>query len=219
MTWVGSNCELTPVKAALNIKRANRHELEEATGKSFLDSILIASESGYLLYSDDERLRSFAKAEFNVDGVWTQMVLAWCLDSKLLEKNDFCGMVIKLINFNYHYTSISADVLLESAKQTNWKPIAPYTIVLEPLRGNASSDASVLLVAVEFLSKLWEQQIQDEKRYHLAFALLDVVASYRNQELTLRRLEAAIKVWPLVAASLKRVSGSLIKAWKRMHKM
>jgi len=53
-------------------------------GPLFVDTLLIASEPGNLLYSDDERLRSFAKTEFKVDGVWTQTVLMHCLNINLI---------------------------------------------------------------------------------------------------------------------------------------
>ena len=57
----------------------------------FLLKHIIASQPGYLLLSDDEQLRLYAKTGFNsdtgidfdIDGVWTQVVLEHCVNKNI----------------------------------------------------------------------------------------------------------------------------------------
>ncbi|MCC5669986.1 hypothetical protein LC653_40850 [Nostoc sp. CHAB 5784] len=94
--WINANCEILPCNAALDIPRDERLELEELIGTSFSDTILIASDPGNLLYSDDWTLRQVAKAKFDIDGVWTQLVLMHCRNINILEKDNYNEMIIKL---------------------------------------------------------------------------------------------------------------------------
>ena len=58
------------------------------------------TQPGHLLLSDDERLRFYAKTNFNsdagtnfqIDGVWTQVVLEHCLNLNVLDKAQYDKM-------------------------------------------------------------------------------------------------------------------------------
>lgn len=191
--WIDGNCNVIPVKAALNIKRDRKKRLEEMMGSSFIDTILIASEPANVLYSDDERLRSLAKNEFNVDGLWTQILLIHCLNNNILEKNKYDEMIVKLVCSHYYHTSIDADVLIEAARQSKWTSSEPYKTVLQVLRGKSSDDYSALIVATNFLYELWKQPIMPCQRDFLVLSLLDAITSERNQNAVLDRLISNIK--------------------------
>ena len=100
----------------------------------FLDTVLLASQPGYLLYSDDGRLRHYAKTSLNsdagtnfqIDGVWTQVLLEHCVKKNLLDRVDYDEMTIKLVCSRYYHTMFDADLLLEIAKRANWKLSEPY---------------------------------------------------------------------------------------------
>ena len=90
LKWTRENCEVHPCTAALEINQLRKQELDEMLQPFFIDTLLIASQPGYLLLSDDERLRSYAKinlnhdagTNFHIDGVWTQVVLEHCVNRK-----------------------------------------------------------------------------------------------------------------------------------------
>ena len=168
----------------MHIKRTRKKELEETIGKAFVDTILIASEPGRILYSDDERLRTLAKAEHNIDGVWTQVLLRNCVNNNLLEKERYCEIVIKLVCAHYYHTSINADILIEAAKQADWSPSEPYMTVVKVLRGGSADEDSALSVGTNFLFELWKQDIwkqQPEHRDALIQSLFKTITTARNQ--------------------------------------
>ena len=65
--WIWENCEVDPCTRALEMNQLRKQEFYDLFQPLFVDTILIASQPGYLLFSDDERLRSYAKTNFGID--------------------------------------------------------------------------------------------------------------------------------------------------------
>ena len=214
LEWTKNNCEILPCKAALSIKSALKKELDELLGKSFIDTSLIASEEGNILYSDDERLRSFAMNEFNVKGVWTQVLLTYSLNNNYLNRNEYNKDIIKMVEENYFYISIDASVLIEAAKQSKWEPVEPYNAVLKVLKGS-KSDESALKVSSNFLFELWKQPISPNQRDYLILKLLDAILIERNTKRTIEKLIYHIRrrfvLLPLAEEQIIR----FIDAWEK----
>ena len=179
--WITENCEVHPCTAALQMNLLRKRELDDLFQPFFIDTLLIASQPRCLLLSDDERLRFYAKTGFNsdagtnlrIDGVWTQAVLEHCVNRNLLDRTEYNKMVIKLICLNYYHTKFDAEVLIEAAKQSDWKPSEPYNSLVQALGGQKVSLSFALNVATDFLFELWTQPILDSRSIHLTHALLD----------------------------------------------
>ncbi|WP_414571619.1 tetratricopeptide repeat protein [Nostoc sp. CCY 9925] len=235
ISWINTNCEILPCNAALDIGRDERMELEELIGTSFSDTILIASEAGNLLYSDDLALRQVAKAKFDIDGVWTQLVLMHCQNINVFEKDDYNEAVIKLVLSNYHYTSIDAQALIEAAKKSDWLARRPFTNLLSLLSKNGSSNLlilneqidrmslnSIITVTVKFIYELWRQQkmqqISDERRDSLVMEMLSAMVHGRqNRSAVIRKLitEVQQKFYLLPLHGIQIIQ--LIYAWKAVN--
>jgi len=215
LNWVESNCEVLTCKAALNMNRESKKKLEDVLGRSFIDTVLIASEEGNLLYSDDRALRSFANIEFGVKGIWTQILLMYCLNNRIIEKEDYNNGVVKLASSNYYHTSINGDILMEAAKQAGLRPVYPYESVILMLSGNHSDELSALHVSIDFLYQLYIKDIPTQKRDYLIIKLLGALMSRRNKRLILGKLSYLVKlkfaIMPLAKDDLIR----LFKAWRQ----
>lgn len=215
--WVGENCEVVPVTGALDVPREQRVLLEEMLGAPFLDSVLIATEGGNLLYSDDERLRSFARTEFKVDGVWTQIILMLALSENVIDKERYNQAVLDLVCSRYYHTGIDADVLIEAARKADWLPAYPYTEALRLLRGERTDEGPALIVSTIFLYELWKQPILPSRRDYLLYSLLDALTAGRDARKTANRLQRDVRVkFFLLPLETERIV-SLIELWKRMH--
>ena len=198
--WTRENCDILPCTAALNINQLLKQELDDLFQPSFLDSLLIASQSGHLLLSDDERLRSYANTnfsvdagiDFHIDGVWTQAVLKHCVDKKLLDKAEYDKMTLKLICSNYYHILFDGDVLIEAARQSDWNASEPYSIVVRTL-GNQRTDLLVAIsVSVDFLYKLWMEPIPRMQCEHLTLQLFGGLTSHRSTREVLNLLASGI---------------------------
>ena len=208
VNWIWENCDILPCNAALEMNHFVRQKLNDVFQAVFIDTLLIASEPGYLLLSDDERLRSYAKSnfsvdtgtKFHVDGVWTQAVLEHCVNENLLEKAEYDKMTIKLVCSHYYHTVFDADVLMEAAEQSNWNPSEPYTTLVQLLGDPDAIPWSALDVAADFLYRLWTKPILPCVPDHLTLALLDGLTSGRRTLTVLKplikRLHARLSLYP-----------------------
>ena len=215
--WIRQNCNLFPVSAAGNMDREKRKRLEEFLGKSFADTMLIASESGNLLWSDDYRLRLFAAHRYNADGVWTQIVLDACKERKQLEEDEYIKAVIHLVTSKYHHTAVDVDTVIEAARQSDWIHDFPLTQVLKILNGKYCDEDSAIAIAVEFVYRLWQAPIILQKRDALIIAVLNTITEGRNRPQALNRFMRGIQqrfnLRPLAIPAIV----SIVEAWQETH--
>ena len=221
VTWVRENCDILPCNAALEINYFSRQKLNDLFQAVFIDTLLIASEPGYLLLSDDERLRLYAKTDFSVDaginldvdGVWTQAVLEHCVNKKFLGKAEYNKMTIKLVCSHYYHTVFDAEVLMEAAEQSNWIPSEPYTTLVQTLADEDALHCSALDVAADFLYRLWTKPILPCDPDHLTLALLDGLTSGRRTQTVLKPLIKGLHTRLSLYPSARQDIFSLIEAY------
>jgi hypothetical protein len=155
LNWVRDNCFILPCDKALEIDRDKRKELNQVFDSVMLDTMLIASEPGRILYSDDQWLRWYARVEFGVQGVWTQVVLNYCLLEKSVNETLYRKATLGLAQRGYSYTMIDAKTLLEAVKLSDWQVRPIYTAALTAITNPDTTFESALSVTVDFLYQLY----------------------------------------------------------------
>lgn len=154
--WISENCEVIPVPPQTLGSLEKRKDTERLLGKSFSDTLLISSQKEYVLYSDDERLRSYGKSEYNIRGVWTQLLLTGLLTEKLISDDDYNLAIIKMVNSNYHYTMVNNRVVYRAGKEAKWDIANPMFVkVLDLLSEETTDYLTGGAVAIEFLYLIW----------------------------------------------------------------
>ena len=200
--WIRENCEVLPCIPALQVNQLLKRKLDETFHPIFLDTLLIATQPGHLLLSDDERLRIYAKTNLNhdagtnfqIDGVWTQVVLEHCLNLNVLDKAKYHKMIIQLVCSNYYHTEFNVDVLMEGLKQANWNLAEPYNSLVRALGGQKTNlQQETLNMAVDFLFKIWEEPIPYNQLKFVTLGLLAGLTSERNTHAVLNGLEYLIQ--------------------------
>ena len=86
-----------------------------------------------------------------------------------------------------------SDLLLEIAKQADWKLFEPYNSVVLALGEERMNSQTALDVAVDFLFKLWEKSILFRQKEFLTLGLLTGLTDGRNAHTVLNRLEYLIQ--------------------------
>ncbi len=155
LNWVRDNCLILPCNKALDISQDKRTELNELFGLPLVDTMLIACESGRILYSDDQWLRWYARVEFGVQGVWTQVVLHYCLIEKSVNETLYRKATLGLAQRGYSYTMIDAKTLLEAVKLSDRQVRPIYTAALIASANPNTTFESALSVTVDFLYQLY----------------------------------------------------------------
>ena len=199
--WIRENCEIGEATAGSEMNQLRRRELNDMLQQHFLDTVLLASQPEHLLFSDDGRLRHYAKTtlnsdagtNFQIDGVWTQVLLEHCVKQNHLDKTNYDEMTIKLVCSNYYHTQFDADLLMEVAKRSNWKLSEPYNSFVLALGEERMNEQSALDVAVDFLFTLWDESISFRQKEFLTLGLLTGLTYGRNAHTVLNRLENLIQ--------------------------
>ena len=199
--WIRENCDVLPCTPALQMNQLLKRKLDEMFHPIFVDILLIATQPGHLLLSDDERLRFYAKTNFNsdagtnfqIEGVWTQVVLEHCLNLNVLDKAQYDKMIIQLVCSNYYHTEFDANVLMEALKQANWNLAEPYNSIVQALCAQKMSLQEALNVSVDFLFKIWEEPIPYSQLKFVTLGLLAGLTSGRNTRKVLNQLEYLIQ--------------------------
>ena len=126
-------------------------------------------------------------------------------------------MVIKLVCSNYYHTQFNAEVLMEAAKQSDWKPVEPYNSLAQAIGDHRVSLSSALNVATGFLFQLWRQPILPSEPDYLVFCLLKGLTSGRKTSVVLELLENRIHKRFAMSPLDERDILSLIRAYERIH--
>jgi hypothetical protein len=192
LEWAQKNCEVAPSKRALEIPHEQRVTLGEALGRASIQTVLIASEAGHVLLSDDGVLRQLAKAEYGADGIWTQPLLAYCQQGGVLTVEAYHRAVVFLASNNFYYPRIDGAILLDSARLSEWVDCPLFRSVVRFLRGDFCDD-SAFQVAADFLYKLWGEPLLDLRRDSLLTPLLSALLRARNPVVAVRQLVGAIQ--------------------------
>ena len=199
--WIRNNCEVGKATVGAEMNQLRRRELNDMLQQHFLDTVLLASQPEHLLFSDDGRLRHYAKTSLNsdagtnfqIDGVWTQVLLEHCVNQNLLDEVDYNEMTIKLVCSRYYHTVFDSGLLLEIAKRADWKISEPYNSFVLALGEERMNLNSALDVAVDFLFKLWEESLSFRQKEFLTLGLLTGLTYGRNAHTVLNRLEYLIQ--------------------------
>jgi len=192
LQWITDNCDILPQPPSLRIGRTERQRFADLIGKESFDTILVASDAGRLLFSDDQRLRTFAKQEFGIDGVWSQPVLMAGVNRGIIEGERYAKAVIKLVCSGYRLVSLDARTLIEAARMAEWRVAHPYDQVVDGLGGDMCDENSAIGVAVQFLYELWDTTVSPLAVDYLMLRLLDALKRGRRLESMAGKLERSL---------------------------
>ena len=125
--------------------------------------------------------------------------------------------VIRIANAGFVHTSVSAEVLLEAARQAGWSPDAPYEKVAALLGGEYCGEASAVGVAANFLHLLWQKAYLSRSTDYVTLRLLDELARQRHPLRVTDKLLDALSIRfalnPVAELELQKI----IQAWRAIR--
>jgi hypothetical protein len=213
--WAKETCATVPCRRLLDLGKPKKDDLDGILHAVFADVVLIASEPEHVLFSDDERLRTLARSEWQIDGVWTQSFLKFLAKQGTLTTQQYHEATIKMVFMNYFPVALVKDDLEFAARQTAWTPDDRLKAVFRGLRRGMQDDNYVCSVAVGFLRDLWFGQLGPIQRNEIAMALLnclvDTGAATFPLQMLRRQIAAECQLVPLIRPDLER----LVMEWAR----
>ncbi len=214
LAWVRKNCQILSCRRALSINSGEREKRNGIFGQSFVDTMLIASESNHVLYSDDQLLRHYAQSDSNVRGVWTQVVLHHSLKRNTLSQSQYNDAVCQLVYLGFYYTIIDDTTLFESVRKSNFKIGFNYISILKIIKDVRTNLEYALDISTQFIYKLYGQVLIPVDRDCLIFELLKALSTGRSMIKVSEQLDSKIQqrfaALPIQRSEIK----TLITIWK-----
>lgn len=198
INWIRDNCQVLPCYRALDINKTERDKLTEHISLAFIDTVLIAGEPGRILYSEDQWLRWYGRADSGVTGVWTQVVLKYCLVQQSSNESLYRKSVLVLASRGYTYTIVDAEILMEAIKANGWQPQALYTSALKALANENTNLDYAVNIAADFLRQLYLEVVMTDAqlidpRDVLVLELIKILTTKRSVTVFVGRLRTVIR--------------------------
>jgi nucleoside phosphorylase len=192
LEWVRLKCEIIPCYPALNLKSTKKEEYNNLFGESSTDTILVASQPNYILFSDDGLLQAIAKQLYSCSCVWTQVLLMDLFASNMITSDQLEKFTIQLILRHYFHTSVNSYVLLKAAELAEWDIKSPFIEVLECLKEGKSDIDSSTSVGIQFTELLWQKPEKIDSRNVLLVKLLHDLTVQREKSYIINNFNQSI---------------------------
>jgi tetratricopeptide (TPR) repeat protein len=189
---VKQSIEVVSVIELANLEPARREPLEKMFGQYGAESIMLASISDFVLWTDDLIQAQMAANEFGIRRAWTQLVVEQLAHSGEITHAEEDRVTATLIGFEYVNTNFDSRSLLraiEMSEATPWHwPLKQFVEVFQ----KPSPAFRVLLgIFAEFLSRLYREPYLPESRCRVLTAFLDALWGNVSARMALLRLRRA----------------------------
>jgi len=151
----------------------------EVLSLPYSSTIQVSLENDLPMYCDDLLFRQLIKNEYKIQSFSTFGVLRKALISRVITKEQYCEIVIKLAGIGYHYISISAELLMYCFKTThlNVERLEDFHVLLDSLNSPETTTDSLLFVLSEFMRLVYLEYEDTQTRREVLNKVLDIIAS------------------------------------------
>jgi hypothetical protein len=184
LNWAKDAIQIVPLMELATLDPDKRESLEKLFGQYGAESMMLASNPDFVLWTDDLIQAQIAASEFGAKRAWTQLLLDQTAQVGQITDAEKNRAVAALIGMEYTVTTFDSSILLsavEMSDATPWRwPLKQFIQVFQ----KAQSDLQGLLgIFVEFLTKLFREPYLPESRCKVVTVMLN--ALWRNVVLRL----------------------------------
>ncbi len=178
--WVRGFCEVTPIPRLLTDLKDKSQKLESAVGEMEAHSLVLAASPDNILYSDDLLIRNLGKGELSLRSVCTESVLLRLRASKEIDEAKHQSKLLQLFELNYRALTISPELILPAASQSQWTIKGPFEAVCSSLRSGNYDRPSLINVIAQSLLEISNSQASETQKVQLSCHLLNSICSESN---------------------------------------
>lgn len=160
------------------VEPAKRDALEKLFGAYGAESMVLASDPGCVLWTDDLIVAQVGAQEFGARRVWTQLVLGTLADAGLITPEEYSDASALLVGMKFVSTVFDSSSVLAAVRLAQWSTASPpASQVLEVIYDPGTDLSSLLRIFIGFVVKLYREPITAETRCEITRAFLDAFGS------------------------------------------
>jgi tetratricopeptide (TPR) repeat protein len=209
---VRNHCVIRPCLKTAELEPPRREQLVRTLGRHNLDSILLASESDAVLWTDDLILAIVGRTDFRCQSVWMQATLIVLQQEGTISQQEYNRAIAKLLGWHYHGVMWNADTLLAAAEIAEWRMDRwPVPQVMRGLGDREANFLDRIRIAAEAIRTVWRLDLSSLRKQSFLFAVL---AGIRSISLVRRLLQAIPMIFSVDVHSAFEVA-DCISVWLR----
>ena len=172
------NCKIESCNSLAAMEPEKRETLVKAIGRYGAETILLSTVPGAVLWTDDFVLAMLAREEYAVSRVWTQFVIAACVELGVVELEVFLDASAKLLGYGYYFTSANPQILGQAGIISEWKVDSwPLSQVLSVFAEESIDLVQILQLAAGFLRLLHQEPILPQTKVNITVKILEHIAN------------------------------------------
>ena len=179
-----SCCSVAPgigLVARGDVDKKTKEAAEQLLGKAGLDSTLLATMPGRVLWTDDLATAVIVCPGLGVRRAWTQAVVFWLAQQGRITTEQEQGVTTILLRCGYVFTSLRPDHIIAAGDEAGWDADAPGLQSFFSYFGHPSLDLpSRFGLARRVLKELWQRNILHLRAEQVTFRILAALRTVRK---------------------------------------
>ncbi len=192
---IAAICTVGDATAMSTLPPYQREDLTTHFGLHGVESILLASMPGHVLWTDDRVLANVARNNFGVPRIWTQSALMARVQAGGLEAAELATAGTKLAGWGYTFTTPSLETLMRAGALSGWDPDQfPLKQALEQFATDSMQIADAVTLAAELIVNIYVDARLRSTRTALIARLLDRLAARRGGREAIEALPRSLAI-------------------------
>jgi len=193
VAFLESSCEVRGCRELASLDPEWRENLVNLFGHHGAESILLASGSGHLLWTDDLALAGIAKEQFGVGWVWTQLALEARVAAGSLDESAYLDASARLVGGGYEFTSLSRRIIARAGEMAEWDANRwPLEQTLDQFANENIDLKDRIWLGSEALAELMPRADLAERRQQIVIRIAERLAAKRGGHDAVRVLARVI---------------------------
>lgn len=214
---IKKSCQILACPALAAVEPKKRDILIEGFGQSGAESIVLSSEPGRVLWTDDFVMFRIAQREFEIRRVWTQVFLQALMEAKAISADIFYEASANLAGFGYYFTSISLPILkaarsLAQGEFDKW----PLQQTIQCLEDEAISAQDILSISAQWIVEVYLEGLRERQDQ----AVIQILEHLGKRHDGIRIVEALRRTLPSVMGVNvlgARAVDAIVSSWLKHH--
>ncbi|HUT59444.1 MAG TPA: hypothetical protein VNA25_16465, partial [Phycisphaerae bacterium] len=161
-----------------DVDKKTKEATEQLLGKAGLDSALLATRPGHVLWTDDLDTATIVCPGLGVRRTWTQAVFFWLAEHRFIPREQEQKATVLLLQCGYTFTSLRAEHIMATGDEVGWDLDAPQ---LQPFLSYFAAPSldfpSRLALASGVLKNLWQRDRLGAKAQEATFRILTALGA------------------------------------------
>jgi hypothetical protein len=171
---IKSNFKVVPVLELAALEPSKREVLVELLGQYGAETVVLASNPDYVLWTDDLIQAQIAAKEYGVRRAWTQLTINDLADAGLLTNKEKDKAAAQLVGMKFVSTLFDSSTMLEAVELSDGKAWrGPLKEVIRVFADPKADIRSLLGIFIDFVVKLYRETFLPETRCGLVGAFLE----------------------------------------------